>query len=128
MHRSDRLHGNADSLSRRPCSDRRYCDKVEMTLVNQGVVDECLCSNVRSLSMGWIEGKTSTDICEVQERDPYSGIVKAMIGTDQIPKLVQIAHQNIVVKVYWSQCDRLVLRDGILYRKWWPRNITLCIS
>ena len=82
-------------------------------------------SNVRTVSMqgvteAWIEGKTSTDICEAQEKDPYIGIVKAMIETDQRPKWVQIAHQNSVVKAYWSQWDRLVLRDDILYRKWWP--------
>ena len=132
VHRAGRLHGNADSLSRRPCSDCRYCDKVEMK-VSQCVEDECSCSNVRTVSMqgvteAWIEGKTSTDICEAQEKDPYIGIVKAMIETDQRPKWVQIAHQNSVVKAYWSQWDRLVLRDDILYRKWWPtgkRNFVL---
>ena len=29
VHRSGRLHGNADALSRRPCTNCRYCDKVE---------------------------------------------------------------------------------------------------
>ena len=32
------------------------------------------------------------------------------------------------MKAYWSQWDRLVSRDGILYRKWWPtgkRNFVL---
>ena len=92
VHRAGRLHGNADSLSRRPCSDCRYCDKVEMK-VSQCVEDECSCSNVRNVSMqgvteAWIEGKTSTDICEAQEKDPYIGIVKVMIETDQRPKWV----------------------------------------
>ena len=106
MHRAGRLHGNADSLSRRPCSNCRYCDKVEMR-ITQCVEDECSCSNVRTVSIpgvteGWFEGKTSTDICEAQEKDPYIGIVKAMIETDQRPQWVQIAHQNSVVKAYWS--------------------------
>ena len=59
-----------------------YCDEYRSQLPSgKG-------SNVITVSMqeGWIEGKTSTDICEAQEKDPYIGIVKAMIKTDQKPK------------------------------------------
>ena len=84
-------------------------------------------SNVSTVSMQgvtdcWIEGKTSTDICEAQKKDPYVGIVKAMIETDQRPKWVQIGHQNSVVKAYWSQWYSSVSRDDILYRKWWLKG------
>ena len=50
MHKVGRLHGNADSLSRRSCSDCSYCDKVEM-IVSQCLEDECSCPNVRTVSM-----------------------------------------------------------------------------
>ena len=124
IHRSGKLHGNADSLSRRPCGDCKHCLKVEARVENQEADVDCCCHRLRKVAPResekcWVEGKTLTDLQSAQEVDPCIGPVWKWKKDGVRPKWAEIARHNIIVKTYWSQWDRLVLRDDVLYRKWW---------
>ena len=46
VHRSGKLHGNADSLSRRPCGTCRYCERVEKKHLSTNEKEEDSCQHV----------------------------------------------------------------------------------
>ena len=140
VHRSGKLHGNADSLSRQPCGDCKHCLKVEARVENQELKVDCCCHHLHGFLLGdseecwvkgktlhgfllgdseecWVKGKTLTDLKNAQETDPCVGVVWRWKKTGVRPKWAEIAHHNTIVKTYWSQWDRLVLRDDVLYRK-----------
>ena len=56
IHRSGLTHSNADSLSRRPCTDDQceYCERVEKTYSNKDpeLITRALRGGVESFSMG----------------------------------------------------------------------------
>ena len=129
LHRPGRLHGNADGLSRRPCGSCQYCQRVEVQSAKY--IDPCVCRTINvddkayqpRTSGNWLEGKTSSELKEGQDSDPYIGVIKKWLQNSGIrPKWKAISHLSGHIKTYWAQWDRLVLHDGILYRKWWQTN------
>ena len=44
------------------------------------------------------------------------------------PKWEDVSHMNLEFKVYWSEWDRLVLEDDILYTIWTDTNIDMFIA
>ncbi|KAK3753675.1 hypothetical protein QZH41_003322 [Actinostola sp. cb2023] len=133
-HRSGSKHANADALSRRPCEDCKYCDRVEL---KEGSTEDHVMppqqttggeTDMRRLRSetkceaeedAWVVGKSSKDLEEEQMRDKDIAriITWKEKGTER-PAWSAISPDNCAVKAYWSQWDRLQLRDGVLYRKW----------
>ena len=61
IHRVGKVHGNADTHSRRRCTTCKYCDRIEVKEFKENI-DECKCRTVNtpvSNTSTWIEGKTS---------------------------------------------------------------------
>ena len=67
----------------------------------------------------WITGKTMAELRAAQMND---STVKQILSWKESardrPSWKEISHLPYVVKTYWSQWDRLEVRDGVLYRKW----------
>ena len=86
-------------------------------------MDECKCRTVNtpvSNTSTWIEGKTSCDIAKAQDKDINLSVVKGWIqASDQRPRWKEISHLNEKLKGFWSQWGWLVMKNSILYRKWW---------
>ena len=123
IHRPGRLHGNTDGMFRRPCLSCSYCDKVEKAAIAEEQMTEC-CRQVKTLDredvfQNWVKGKTSSEIQETQCQDICIGKVKSWKESGQRPKWKNISHESSLIKAYWSQWDRLLLQDGILYGIWW---------
>ena len=120
IHRVGRVHGNADVLSRRPCTTCKYCDRIEVREFKENM-DECKCRTVTTPvgnTSTWIEGKTSCDIAKEQDEDVNLSVVKGWIqASDQRPRWKEISHLNEKLKGFWSQLDRLVVKNSILYCK-----------
>ena len=74
--------------------------------------------------MNWIEGKTSEDISQAQDQDRCIEIIKTWkMSSETRPRYMKhISHQGRIVKAYWSQWDRLVIVDNVLYRLWWEQG------
>ena len=149
-HRSGMQHGNADSLSRRPCGNCKYCNQAEQREDQQEDSDCAKCN------MAVIEGNQLPSSQPGKSDDPGSGeqivqhrtedastwetwtlkwtnnelrqkqladsnIAKVMEwkeSTGTRPQWAQVSPENGTVKAYWSQWDRLQIRDGVLCRRW----------
>ena len=61
----------------------------------------------------------SIDMRKLQLEDKVVGqIVRWKESRDMRPGWAEVSPGNKEIKSYWSQWDRLQMRDGILYRKW----------
>ena len=124
-------HGNADALSRQPCSRREcgFCDRIEAKRKPEG---DSFCGAVtrngslgRNLAAGsqetdlWIDGKTAEELQKEQRCDPILSPVIYWLESGQgRPKWEQISSLSPELKGYWAQFERLILKERILYCKW----------
>lgn len=139
--RAGRSHGNADSLSRRPCCNScRYCRSKERTysqverdpsdatsylshqasanlcepsLQHKGTSDpaECQSAGLTDVSLG--------DIREVQEEDEGIGpILQSINQKNSRPEYSEITQLSQEAKYLWSQWDHLRVQNGALQRSW----------
>jgi hypothetical protein len=127
-HRAGIRHGNADGLSRRPCSDCKHCDQVEGKVdVNtpnklQSVRAQRVATQPETdveqnaISTNWLEGKTKEDLLEAQQEDTILKL--SWLHQNSRPEWSAISHLGKLCKAYWAQWDRLTLVNDILYRKW----------
>ncbi|CAC5385675.1 unnamed protein product [Mytilus coruscus] len=117
----------------RPCSTScTHCEKQE----NQKQADEKSNSlkimEIRAMSAdnqdqvesnpiatNWVQGKSRNELMESQMQDDIIKIVRQWkVNLDVKPQWQEISHLSKIHKAYWAQWDRLVVVDGILYRKW----------
>lgn len=112
-HRSGKTHGNADALSRRPCSeDCKHCVKQECNEVTLKL------TRTNPLSL-W----ENDAMREAQEKDDdLRHIITWKKRGDVKPIWSEVAPTGAVTKAYWAQWDSLILQNGILYRKWEKTN------
>ena len=98
---------NADGLSRRPCPPEcKHCNRkeeketqAEVNLINLGDVD-----------FNWeIE----------QSKDPELCTAKRWLIDDRIPEWEVVSAESISLKTLWSHYDTLLLRDGVIFRKFY---------
>ncbi|CAC5425553.1 unnamed protein product [Mytilus coruscus] len=126
-HRAGLKHGNADGLSRRPCVNCKHCDTRDVTEVNYQIENPA----IRSINMldenetedtpiitNWFNNKTPEDFKQAQLDDPVISKILTWKKSSEKPKWPEISHFSQHHKTYWSQWDRLIVVDGILYRKW----------
>src|SRR3989442_2994259 len=120
-HRPGTKHGNADALSRGPCrqgkkpdeEDKENCDVDEVNYVR---VVKC---DTRPIPYQRVEKQfeeayeKDTDLREIYvqirdrvHKDPW----ESMMGKSE------------AAKTYWQDWDRLAVKDGKLFRKWYSAN------
>ncbi|MES9881596.1 MAG: reverse transcriptase domain-containing protein [Sedimenticola sp.] len=146
-HRPGRKHMNADSLSRLPCGGCDYCSKREMYDITkldddpktgninvdnhddsseegepvQNPVRAVTRSETRSGSThrsNWMDSKTLHEIAIAQQTDNILANVHTWMTLGKRPTWEEIAHLGADVKVYWAKWDQLLLKDGVIYRRW----------
>ena len=135
VYRPGSRHGNADALSRRPCSadEFSHCERVE---ANQVSHEGSFCGAI-TWSSGRQQqhhptGHTAPDTTAPPRylvggvdglrgatfRLHLSHVIRWLESGEEHPPWEQVSSLSPEVKVYWAQFKRLVLNDGILYRNW----------
>ena len=124
VHRAGRSHANADSLSRRPCTECTQCDIVE---------GDCPKPNTRAES----NPVSNSDDCaqvkavHVEPSITISDMREAQLGDDTIRCIVEckekdgvrpdwsnMESQSNITKSYWRMWDQLEMIRGVLHRRW----------
>jgi len=107
IYRGGKSHGNADGLSRQPCVEMScgYCNKTEF-------------KKKKKISRIILGGDNLENWRKEQLEDTM--LMKIIRGKEEglRPSRQEIASENLSIKVYWLQWDSLLLRDGVLQRKW----------
>lgn len=126
-HRPGLKHGNADGLSRRPCTQCNHCDRKEviesaLKIENPSVraidlLDETEPENTEIVT-NWLDNKTPGELREAQNNDHVIKTVLTWKLNQIKPTWQEISHLSRDHKTYWGQWDRLTVMDGVLYRKW----------
>ena len=115
--RQSRAHKNADGLSRRPCGNCRYCQKVEE---KQSKVEESAitCQLNFLQSSNWFPCNSNDQNRSLQMDDKTLKKLILWKEKDSRPAWEEISMLDAELKSLWAQWDRLLLIDGVLYRKW----------
>ena len=67
----------------------------------------------------WLEAKTPADIISEQANDrKVATVIAWKMASDNRPAWESVSHLDADYKAYWSQWNRLVIKDSILYRRW----------
>ena len=141
--RHGRIHSNADGMSRIPCQSCTFCDKKIVTETTESKVGNISMEQVRKMTLrsdvnqedqvednpqgvSWIEAKSPQTLREGQLNDP---IIKHVIqwkrNSEARPPWDQISHLGNHCKSCWSQWDRLVLIEEVLYREWYDSKTNI---
>lgn len=111
-HRAGRLHGNADGLSRVPCTQCGYFDDWEKADVPEDYA-RTLKHEVKNTSTA--ESKT---LLEMQDESRDIRLVKDWMEDGKRPDYSEVTAESYMVKSLWAQWSRLVLKDELLCRMW----------
>lgn len=116
QHRKGIAHQNADALSRRPCPENcNNCSRAEKNYSNEVVIQEVTNGNAIVDSDSW----NDRDIRKAQLDDPHiRPILEMMESTDGKPTWQEISPFSPSTKRYWALWDTLLLKNGVLYRRW----------
>ncbi|CAC5404209.1 unnamed protein product [Mytilus coruscus] len=67
----------------------------------------------------WYEHKTNQEMFEAQKSDNVLfNLYRLKSDNNNRPEWADVALQDVKLKKYWSQWDRFVLINNVLYRKW----------
>ena len=92
----------------------RLKDSQRCTVVNLGRGKDC---SEKKSEDG--EESTAKDLRESQLRDKTIGqVIRWKESRDKRPEWNEVSPGDAVIKRYWTQWDRLQMREGVLYRKW----------
>jgi len=109
IHRKGHLHQNADGLSRRPCSELgcAYCAKVE--LKENSVARIILREN---------------NLVEWRKRQIEDPTVSMFLREKELGERPcwQVVKRDVSAKIYWTHWDALVVKGGVLFKKWESPN------
>jgi len=137
-HRQGRIHGNANGLSRRPCTNCSHCERGERKgqcadqLNEEELVghedgeddDEYRCATATKKEEGsgmnsWLPKLSNTEMREAQLQDKCLGaIIKLKEENAERPSWEMISMGSPTFKSYWAQWSMLAVRDGVLFPKW----------
>ena len=113
-YREGKFHGNADALSRRPCSDCKYCDRIERhegnILVRRTILSE---------DPDWTTARLRKDQEEDTDISPFLLLKQA--GRCR-PNWEEVSPNSPHFKAMWVHWDSLCLRNGLLKRVWESPN------
>ncbi|KAJ8954602.1 hypothetical protein NQ318_003134 [Aromia moschata] len=116
MHRSGKTHGNADTLSRRPCLEQkcRYCQKIETKEYSNSTTNELLMATTVQVEDEW----SSEELKKSQKKDSDLKLIRNWLKNGVRPTWQEVSRYGTTIKGYWAQWSSLCLRDGLLHRKW----------
>ena len=136
-HRPGKSHGNADAMSRHPCHQCGYgidpkisdstCSEDIRKLARKHKISEMSQTSkvLRArvvqkppVTLTWLEGWSPEKLKESQLGDPNIAKILQWKNNDARPAWEHISHENRDIKNLWAQWKRLILQDGILYRRW----------
>ncbi|XP_050710863.1 protein NYNRIN-like isoform X1 [Eriocheir sinensis] len=109
VHRSGLTHGNADSLSRRPClPECQHC------LQRESVQNMCRRTTVeQTAEVPW------EDLRKLQQEDrDLRPIMEWLSQSSTRPGWEVISRESPTTKNYWTQWDTLRMDNGVLQRRW----------
>ena len=117
-HRQGTYHGNADGLSRRPCRDCDYCDRVEQKDdLKPDVAPKMVCvvdteiQENYSLVTPWSAGQLKA----WQEEDMLLRRVRQWVSTRVKPDWADMRTEGRFLRIYYSLFDSLKMMDEVLY-------------
>ena len=123
-HRPGKRHSNADALSRGPCKqcgqqEEPREDSVEAVTVaalnpSQGSNPQQKQSNELG---SWAPVWSPEELQAFQRADPSLGPVLQWLASDSIPTAFP-RDSSQGIQTLWAQRQQLILKDGVLYRKW----------
>jgi len=125
-HRAGSRHANADAMSRRPCRSRdcRCSTQQDSSFDN---VAQVRTTDQLGVETTTVRGETPTEFewslqgtAEAQRADPdIAPIINLLQSSDDKPPWNDVAGCSEAVKILWNQWERLVLREEVLYRKYY---------
>ncbi|GBM66799.1 Transposon Ty3-I Gag-Pol polyprotein [Araneus ventricosus] len=113
QHRKGTSHGNADALSRRPCTEScKHCTNAEKKFGMEIDI------SVKVLTTTSVDPWSSCEIQKAQLEDPnIKPILEKKLYSADRPSWQEIAPESPATKRYWALWDSLQLKDGVLYRR-----------
>ena len=116
QHRAGRQHGNADSLSRRPCAEAecRYCQRLEAR--GLGLPGTAVVSTSQSGGLGI--SLTSRELQKFQADDEGLARVRSWLEAGRRPEWAEVSALGPELKAYHSQWGNLESQGELLYRRW----------
>ena len=110
-HRPGRLHGNADSLSRKPVSPCNKDIHEEVAYEKENQDRQCLQLSITETA------DDDRDLIKLQQEDEDLARVRTWVRSNERPFSKEIAACSYVLKSLWNQFPRLELQNGLLVRK-----------
>jgi len=125
-HRAGNRHANADAMSRRPCRSRECRCSTKQESVSEGVAQVRTTDQVvtETAAVG-MEAPTEFEwshqgMTEAQTADSDIGpIINLLQFSDDKPPWNHVASCSEAMKILWNQWERLILREDVLYRKYY---------
>jgi len=112
IYRKGLFHKNADDLSRCVRQKTQYCAReVERKSVSK---QEEIIARIT------LEEEDLERWRQDQKKDPSISIIILGKETNICPPHSEIAALDISAQIYWSYWDALIIRNGVLYKKWAP--------
>ena len=112
-HRPGKVHGNADALSRKPCKQCGWGSEGEDALEVRNIVFNAPAEVADSQ---WSPLKVAE---ETEHDDELGPILKRKLENDLRPSWEEVAGSGPHVKNYVAQWERIVVKEGRLFRVWW---------
>jgi transposase InsO family protein len=136
--RAGKFHSNADGLSRIPCDHCTYCSRQEdkhlgfMRIINtEQAPQQTNQSANRTPDVTTFDvpdahvayGLSHQIVRDHQLLDVAIGPILKALETGK-PRLAEddIQGEGPILRNYWRQWDRLTVRNGVLYRKWYKND------
>ena len=110
QHRPGTQHRNADAFSRHSCGQ---CKDKEMKDTIHAVNNEELINCSRSGEL--LEERS---LIELQQSDKDISMVRKLKDNNRQPDTALLSFASSTVKALWSQRQKLVIENGMMYRRW----------
>ena len=70
----------------------------------------------------WLDLWTNQELAEMQDSDSQCKEVRSWLKNRTRPKVQDLKGADRLKRALWAQWDQLVLRDGVMYRRWYPEG------
>jgi transposase InsO family protein len=125
VHRKGNQHGNADALSRPPCT-RPTCPCHLVPKIMSNKKTQCDVESVGVQAVRVESEWSDTFLGEAQRNDSnLNTILKLKEMLSERPSFDTIANQNPEMKALWGEWELLDVRNGLLKRKTYSKNAEL---
>jgi hypothetical protein len=123
-HRSGSRHGNADTMSRRPCDRPRCCrqpnakENTDKQVKHTGVSAHCFVVSEAGNDPVSDDAWTAEALAESQNRDPDIGPVRELLlNSPEKPPWDMVSGLSLASKSLWRQWERLRIFRGVVMRR-----------